>query len=90
VYVRADDRPQLPDGEYYHHQLIGLQVVSDEGDILGILTGIIETGANDVYIVRSENDREVLLPAIESVILEIDLERSEMLVRVIPGLIPEG
>lgn len=90
VYVRADDRPQLPEGEFYHHQLIGLHVVSDEGDILGILTKIIETGANDVYVVRSENDREVLLPAIESVILDIDLERSEMRVRVLPGLIPEG
>lgn len=89
VYVRADDRPQLPQGEYYHHQIIGLHVVSDEGDILGILTNIIETGANDVYIVRTENDREILLPAIESVILDIDLERSEMRVRVLPGLIPE-
>ena len=89
VYVRTDDRPQLPEGDYYHHQLIGLHVVSDDGDSLGILTDIIETGANDVYIVRSENNREVLLPAIESVILDIDLERSEMRVRIIPGLLPE-
>ena len=52
VYVRSDDRPKLPDGEYYHHQLLGLQVYSDEGEDLGRLVEILETGANDVFIVR--------------------------------------
>ena len=87
VYVPAGDRPPLPEGEYYHHQLIGLEVLTDEGQELGSLTGIIETGANDVYIVRDETGREVLLPAIPAVILEVDLPNRRMRVHVLDGLL---
>ena len=86
VFVRVDDRPKLPQDEYYHHQLLGLRVVNDEGQKLGILEGILETGANDVYLVRTNDGSEILLPAIKSVILDIDLERSVMLVHLISGL----
>jgi 16S rRNA processing protein RimM len=89
VYVRAADRPPLPDGEYYHHQLLGLNVVSNDGRYLGVLTQILDTGANDVYVVLSETGSELLLPAIESVILDIDLERGEMRVHLLPGILPE-
>lgn len=89
AYVRAEDRPPLPDGEYYHHQLLGLRVVSDEGDRLGILHQILETGANDVYIVRPEVGREILLPATEEVVLAVDLDLGEMRVHLLPGLLPE-
>jgi 16S rRNA processing protein RimM len=89
VYVRADDRPPLPEGEYYHHQLLGLQVVSDEGRELGKLTQILDTGANDVYVVRSTSGAEILLPALASVIMDIDLEAGKMLVHLLPGLLPE-
>jgi 16S rRNA processing protein RimM len=78
VYVQADVLPELPEGTYYHHQLIGLVVVDNNGQSLGILTEILETGANDVYVVVSAGGTETLLPAIESVILEVDLERQEM------------
>ena len=87
VYVRTEDRPALPEGEYYHHQLLGLQVISDSGARLGILRQILETGANDVYLVRPEQGRDILLPAIESVILAIDLKKGEMLVHLLPGLL---
>ncbi len=89
VYVRADDRPPLAEGEYYHHQLIGLSVVSDVGQRLGQLTQILQTGANDVYVVRPEIGREILLPAIPDVIQDIDLAKGEMLVRLLPGLLPD-
>ena len=89
VYVPTSDRPPLSEGEYYHHQLIGLQVTSEEGLELGKITDILETGANDVYIVRSERGNEVLLPAIESVILDIDLDKGRMRVHILPGLLPE-
>jgi 16S rRNA processing protein RimM len=88
VYVRSDDRPPLSEGEYYHHQLLGLAVVSDEGQALGRLAQILGTGANDVYIVRPEAGAEILLPAIDEVILEINLERGEIKVHLLPGLIP--
>ncbi|MEW5870197.1 MAG: ribosome maturation factor RimM [Chloroflexota bacterium] len=89
VYVRADDRPLLPEGEYYHHQLIGMKVISDEGQFLGRLTQILDTGANDVYLVRPEAGAELLLPAIPDVVLEIDLEHGEMHVHLLPGLSPD-
>ena len=89
VYVRADDRPPLAEGEYYHHELIGLRVVDESGDLLGILVKILDTRANDVYVVRPQAGPEILLPAIESVILDIDLEKGEIRVHLLPGLIAD-
>jgi 16S rRNA processing protein RimM len=86
VYVPVEDRPALPEGEYYHHQLIGLDVVSDEGQELGKLSGILETGANDVYIVLTPSGSEILLPAIKPVIFDIDVKQGRLLVHLLPGL----
>ncbi len=87
VHVTASDRPPLPPGEYYHHQLLGLTVFDDSGKELGSLEQILPTGANDVYLVRSASGKEILLPAIESVILEIDLEQRRIRVHLLPGLL---
>lgn len=87
VYVQADEVPPLPDGQYYKYELVDLEVVDDEGNKLGTLTEIIETGANDVYIVRNESGKEILLPAIPSVILEVDMDARLMKVHLIDGLI---
>jgi 16S rRNA processing protein RimM len=89
VYVPASDRPPLSEGDYYHHQIIGLQVTSEDGLELGKIASILETGANDVYLVRSDSGKEVLLPAIQSVILNIDLVKGQMLVHLLPGLLPD-
>lgn len=89
VYVLAGDRPQLPDGEYYHHEVLGLNVVDEAGEALGIITEIIVTGANDVYVVNTDNPkgREILIPAIQQVILNVDLEKKIMRVHLLPGLV---
>lgn len=89
VYVRTDDRPPLPEGEYYHHQILGLRVMSEDGRFLGVVSEILSNPANDVYIVKAETGRDILLPAINSVIRVVDLSRSEMLVHLLPGLLPE-
>lgn len=81
VYARTEDLPELPEGEYYHHQLLGLAVVDETGKPLGELVEVLRTGANDVYVVRAENGSELLLPAIEEVVLAVDLQRQEMRVR---------
>jgi len=81
VYIKADTLPELPEGEYYHHQLLGLKVIDEAGLEIGALTEIIETGANDVYVTTSVEGKEILFPALESVILGVDLERNEMRVR---------
>ena len=89
VYVQLIDRPALPEGEYYHHQLLDLPVFREEGEYLGVLAEILVTGANDVYVVETENGSEILLPAIEEVIREVDLERKQIRVHLLPGLLPE-
>jgi 16S rRNA processing protein RimM len=85
--VPATNRPELPEGEYYHHQLVGLNVVTDEGHELGVLADILETGANDVYVVRAADGNETLLPAIPSVVLEVKLADRQMRVHLLDGLI---
>jgi 16S rRNA processing protein RimM len=87
VYVRAVDRPALPEGEYYHHQIIAMNVVDEAGTPLGVITEIIETGANDVYVVKNEAGREILLPALKHVLLDVNLETKTMRVHLLPGLV---
>ncbi|NLG72248.1 MAG: ribosome maturation factor RimM [Chloroflexi bacterium] len=89
LFVSSADRPALPEGEYYHHELLGMRVLTDDGGELGTLTQILETGANDVYIVARPSGGDVLLPAIDSVILDIDVERGEMRVHLLEGLLPD-
>jgi 16S rRNA processing protein RimM len=85
VYVRAVDRPPLPRGQYYHHQLLGANVVDETGQHLGILAEILQTGANDVYVVRTPSGDELLLPVLADVVLEIDAERRHIRVRIPAG-----
>jgi 16S rRNA processing protein RimM len=90
VYVRTADLPVLPDDELYLHQLLGLQVIRDEDDVsLGVVAEILETGANDVLLVRREGKSDILIPDIDPVILAIDLEKGEIRVNLLPGLISE-
>jgi 16S rRNA processing protein RimM len=81
LYVKANELPALPEGEFYHHELLGLAVVDESGQNLGRLDQILETGANDIYLVKTAEDTELLLPAIEEVVLEINLEKGEIRVR---------
>ena len=87
VMGEAQRFPELPPGEYYWFQILGLPVVqADDGAVLGVLTEIWPTGAHDIYVVRQGN-REVLLPAVEGVIQEIDLKAGRVLVRPPEGLL---
>jgi 16S rRNA processing protein RimM len=88
VYVRADDIPALPDGEYYHHQILGLRAIGDQGQPLGTIVDIMETGANDVAVVRPESGSDILIPLVDDFILKIDLPSGEMHVKLVEGLVP--
>lgn len=79
----------LQEGEYYHWQLLGLRVSCEDGRVLGEIVEILETGANDVFVIRDETGDEVLLPAIESVVLDVDLEEGKVIVHLLPGLFPD-
>lgn len=89
VFVPAEDRPPLPEGEFYLHELIGMQVVTDDGETLGVLSEMIETGATNVYVVRREGKADALLPTTDEVILEIDVKNKIMRVHLLEGLLPE-
>jgi 16S rRNA processing protein RimM len=86
VQVPIEEAMPLPEGAYYFHQLIGLEAISTTGQCLGVVTSIMETGANDVYVVEN-NGREILLPAIADVVKSIDLETGRVVIEVIDGLI---
>jgi 16S rRNA processing protein RimM len=86
VYIKASEAPPLPEGQYYQYELIGLDVVDEDGNPLGKLAEILETGANDVYLVRDEAGKEILLPVIPSVILNRDMERRLLTVHLLDGL----
>lgn len=86
IQVREEDAIPLEEGEYFLFQLEGLQVVTDEGIKLGQIVRIIETGANNVFVVQS-GDAEILIPDTEEVVLEIDFDKGRVLVHLLPGLI---
>ena len=85
--VEEKDIFPLPPGYFYHFQLVGLAVYDTEKGYLGVLQEVLETGANDVYAVDSEVYGEILLPAIQQVILDIDLDAKKMTVKLLDGLL---
>lgn len=88
VMIPLDQAVPLDEGEYYIYQLIGLDVRTEDGESLGPISEVLETGANDVYVVESAEYGEVLIPVIEETILEIDLEGGYLIVRLPDGLLP--
>jgi 16S rRNA processing protein RimM len=86
VQVPLEDAVPLEEGEYYHFQLEGMDVVTETGEWLGRVGEVLRGGAHDVYLVRGPRG-EILLPAVEDVILELDLEARKMTVHLLPGLV---
>ncbi len=89
LYVKTADRPPLEAGEFYHHQLIGLQVVQESGEPLGFVAEIMETGASDVLVVRRETGPEVLIPVVDEFVRQVDLAQGAITVHLIPGMLSE-
>ena len=85
ITVPETSAPELPEGEYFHFQLLGLRVFTEAGEELGRLSEILETGSNDVYVV-SGPDGQILVPALSEVIQEIKLSEKIMVVRLPDGL----
>lgn len=86
LLVPREDAVELEENEYYIADLIGMEVVTDEGEF-GILRDVMETGANEVYIIDSKKHGEVLIPAIRDCILDVDVENRRMKIRLMDGLI---
>lgn len=96
IYISREDGQKLEEGEYYIADLIGCRVFDEEGKYLGHLKDVLQTGANDVYVVDTENCEnesvkegrgELLLPVIEQCIRKVDIEKGEITVFLMPGLV---
>lgn len=87
LLVTRENAVKLKPGEYFICDLIGLEVSDDNGNFLGTLTEVIQTGANDVYVVTMKNKKEVLIPNIKDCIIEVSLEKNTMIVHLLEGLL---
>ena len=88
LFLKIDrkDAKKLPEDTYFIADIIGLQVYTDEGELLGNVDDIFSTGSNDVYVVKNEIGKQILLPSIKEVLKEIDLENGKVIVHLIEGL----
>ena len=84
--VDRENAIDLQEGEYFIADLLGLEVITDEGNTLGKLEDIFNTGSNDIYVVKDELGKQILLPAISEVIKEIDIDGKKILVHLLEGL----
>lgn len=87
LWIPREEGQELEEDEYYIADLLGMSVVLEDGQEFGTLKDVMETGANDVYIIDSAEHGEVLLPAIKECILDVDLEKNIMTIHLMKGLI---
>lgn len=87
LIVDRETEEPLEAGRYYIVDMIGLDVFTDDNEYLGKLDDIYNTGSNDIYVVKNELGKQVLLPAIEDVIKNIDMDNKKVIVHLIPGLV---
>ncbi|MFS8525234.1 MAG: ribosome maturation factor RimM [Limnochordales bacterium] len=86
LQVPGDQVVPLPEDHYYVFQIVGLEVVDEDGRELGVVKEVLFTGANDVYVVERADGSELLLPAVKDVVLRVDVDAGRMVVRLLPGL----
>lgn len=86
LYAERDALGELPDGVYYIADLIGLDVVTENGEKLGVIADVFNTGSNDIYDVKRDGKKNLLLPVIDDVVLDVDIENKKVTVRMMDGL----
>ncbi len=87
LYVTRENAVRLKKDEYFIADLIGMKVYEEDDSCLGELTDVLQTGANDVYVVKMGNGKDVLIPAIRQCILDVDIEAGRMKVHLLEGLL---
>jgi 16S rRNA processing protein RimM len=87
--VSEDQREALEPGEYYYNEIIGCDVYTDEGKRLGVIREILSPGANDVWVVKQDQGPDILLPYIDDVIKQVDVEDKKITVHLLEGLVDE-
>ena len=86
IQVSRKDAVKLPEGSYFICDLIGCRVVEQDGNLLGVVDDVFSTGSNDVYSVKDPEGRNIMLPAIAQVVKDVDVEKGEIIVELLPGL----
>ncbi len=89
VLIRREDLSEVSEGEHYCFDIIGMKVITEEGRMLGEVEEIIATGSNDVYVTRKDG-KEYLIPAIDEVVLQVDLNKREIIIRPKEGLLEDA
>lgn len=89
LLVTRDHAVKCEKDEYFIADLIGLSVRDEEGEKIGTLMDVMQTGANDVYVIKSEEGKEYLFPAIKECILDVDVKGGEITARIMPGLLDD-
>lgn len=87
LYVTREHAVPLEEDEYFIADMIGMEVCTEDGNIFGTLKDVIETGANDVYVIENAEHGEVLVPAIKECIRSVDIEKGQMMIHLMDGLI---
>ena len=87
LYVDRENAIPLNEGEFYVADMVGVDIVTDEGNHFGTLQDVLKTGANDVYVIKTDDGKEVLFPSIPECILRKDLENKVITVHIMDGLL---
>ncbi len=87
LFIPREEGQELEEGEYYIADIIDIRVVTDTGEELGTVRDVLETGANDVYIIKRKDANDLLIPATEECILDVDIENNIMTVHLLDGLL---
>ena|SRR5690625_3271291 len=87
LMIKEEQLTPLAPGEYYYHEIIGCKVVTTDKKEIGVIESILTPGANDVWVVRGENNKEILLPYIKQVVKEVDVVEKQVMIEVMEGLI---
>ena len=87
VYVLDEDRVKLPDGRYFISDLLGCEVIDTSGNMIGNITDVLQSAANDVYVIHDGKGKEFLIPAVEKFVVSVDITNKKVVVDPIEGMI---
>lgn len=87
LYIKKEQLTSLDEGEYYYYEIIGCTVETHTGEIVGVIDHILAPGANDVWVVKTANRKEILIPYIDSIVKSVDVEAKKVIIEPMEGLL---
>ena len=87
LLVSTDELEELEENEFYYFEIIGCEVVTTDGEKIGEISEILETGANDVWVVKRQGQKDALIPYIEDVVKDVDIDAKTVTIQVLEGLL---